>query len=516
MSFLDLFLAGCEQSPKDTFLTFGSRNISYVEHASRVTQCASALTDVLGLSAQDRVAVLAWNSPAYMEVFHACLVGGPVIVPLNTRSSPDELLFVLRDVGASMCFVGDEFVDFAERVRAEEPAIRVLMLEGEGCVTFPGLADLVAESDPHMPAPPAPDDIAFVMYTSGSTGRPKGVVIEQRALVNDIYKVGIPPCLPNNYTYLMSAPMFHIASLRGFGSTLSAGARLVLMPRFVPDQVLAALAEHEVSWTGFVASSLRDMLSLPGFRADALPSLRAISYGSAPMPMPLLLDVLDAFPEVELLNWYGMTEACGHVSALTGEDHRNGGTHLGSCGRPLPGSRIRVVDTDGRPVPRGNEGALLVSGDNLMRGYWNQPALPRDETGSAWHDTGDWGYQDEAGYVFVTGRSGDRIVTGGENVSAGEVEAALLKHPKIAHAVVFGVPHPRWGEAIHAVVSLRAGAEAFSTEDLRAHCREHLSRYKVPKAFEVWRGPIPTNGSQKVDRRAVKEIYLAQTASRRG
>lgn len=520
MTFLDLFLSAVERAPNRIFLTFAGADTTYDQHRDRVGRAAAALAG-LGVGGSDRVAILARNCAAYVELCHACLVGAGVLVPMNFRSSAAELAHVLSETEPTVLFASDEFWDLAQHAlsssgHANRPQlVRLEAPTGAVPVTATGEDDyphLVADAEYRLPPPPADDDVAFIMYTSGSSGRPKGVVIEQRALVNDIAKIGSPGRLNQGYSFLLSAPLFHIASLRGFGLTFVQSGRLFLLPSFVADDVVEALHTHRVEWTGFVSSAVRGLLARPDFTAENLPHLRAISLGSAAMPGSVLDELRAAFPDVELLNWYGMTEACGHVTVLDGAGHASEGERRYSCGTTLPGCRLRITESSGRPVPTGTVGEIWVSGDNLMRGYLHGPPLPTDEHGRPWHRTGDFGRVDAEGYLYLEGRGGDRIVTGGENVSSAEVEAALLAHPAVIQAVVFGVPDAEWGHAVHAVVVAPHGDsfdEPLDGEALRRHCRLHLSGYKVPKRIEVVPDPLPTSGANKIDRQSVRRRYLA-------
>ncbi|MBC3189537.1 AMP-binding protein [Pseudonocardia sp. C8] len=510
MGFHELLISACEQAPDRTLVHGEDGSTSFAEHLSRVARTAGFLRSGIGLGRTDRFAVLSRNSSDYLELFHTALVGAAVIVPLNVRSSELELMGVLNDSGCRVCFASAEFVALANRLR-ERTGLEEVIEIGPGCEAG-GFRDRRDAAKPRMPAAPDPQDTAFIMYTSGTTGSAKGVVIQHGALANDIYKTAVPTNLTQGYTFLLHAPLFHIASVRGFGLATAAGSTLVLLPRFDPRRIVDAIKAYHVTTTGFIASTVRDMLDIPEFRGDLLPSLTCISYGSAPMSPSVLQRLMEAFPNAEFVNWYGLTETCGHVCALTGEDHRKGGARLMSVGRPLPGNRVRIVDQHGRVQPRGISGEIAVAGDNLMAGYWNQPEIEADRDGSKWFRTGDAGYLDSAGYVYLAGRARDMIITGGENVVPAEVEAVLTDYPQVSQAVVMGVPDEKWGEAVHACVSVQEGAEV-SESELRAHCRRRVAGYKVPKRIDIRSEPFPMTGSHKIDRKQLIGEYRDRIAA---
>lgn len=505
MGFTDLLLSACEWNPSGVAVRCGDRVSTFTGHLSRVTRAADVLRGVYGLTPADRFAVLARNSSDYLELFHASLLGAAVIVPLNIRATEAELATILDDCGARVCFASAEFLDVTRRLGGQTALERVVEIGEPGA----GYDEQIMQSTSTVPAPPRRSDVAFIMYTSGTTGSPKGVPITHDAMINDIYKTAPPPSLARGRVSLMHSPLFHIASLRGFGVATAVGGTLVLLPRFDPQRIVDEIRTHEVGATGFIASTIPDMLRLPDFCAEALPSLQSISYGSAPMDLHVLRRLMHAFPEVRLTNWYGLTETCGHVSALSDEDHRRGGSRLASVGRPLPGNRVRVVDPSDRFLPPGQVGELWVSGDNVMTGYWNQPPLHSDTDGTVWYPTGDRGYMDEDRYIYLVGRTREMIITGGENVAPAEVESALTDHPAVHQAVVLGVPDPKWGEAVHACVVVPEGVHV-DQADLIAHCRGLLAGYKIPKRISIQHARFPMTGSDKIDRKRVKADYLSQ------
>lgn len=507
--FWQLFEAACGRSPDAPLAIYDGAQPSFSQHLDRVGRVAGVLRREFGVRQNSRFAVLARNSLDYLELVHAGLAGAGTIVPLNVRASHDDLRAIVNDAECRILFVDDEFVATGQQLQRAGVIDRLVLIRArqEKETEFTGL---VADSESVLPACPNDLDPAFLMYTSGTTGRPKGVRISHRALTYDIYKCASVTRPVVDYTYLLHAPFFHIGSVRGWALAPAFGACAVILPRFNEDAIVSAIRDHAVDATSFVASTVPAMLEHPDFCARSLPTLQTISYGSAPMNRRVLERLMRAFPNADLVNWYGMTETCGHVSVLTPEDHRRNGRALASCGRPLPGTRVKVLDQSGRPQQHpGSLGELWVAGDHLMDGYWNGDPLPEDEHGVAWLRTKDLARIDKDGYIHLAGRVDDMIVSGGENVWPAEVEEVLGSHPDVRTSVVFGVDDAKWGEVVHACVTLGPDAAADETA-LRAHCREQLAGFKVPKVIDVQAQDFPLGATNKIDRKRVKLDYLAR------
>ena len=350
--------------------------------------------------------------------------------------------------------------------------------------------------DPPAPAEPDEDDVALLLYTGGTTGRPKGVLCDQRALVLNQYHFAMAFHDLRDAVYLIQTPMFHVGSMGGIVGVPQAGGTLVTVPFFEPSSVLDAFERHGVTVTGMIPTMITLTLDHPTFRPSRMATLRALAYGGSPMPAPLMQRLFQLFPAVELYQAYGMTEATALLTFLGPADHRRGGTVLGSVGRPVPGVVLSIRDQHGAECEPGRTGEIWARAGTIMRGYRNLPDATAAALAGDWYHTGDAGYVDDQGYLYVVDRVTDMIITGGENVYSAEVEAALASHPAVAQVAVIGVPHPVWGEAVHAVVVLQPDATA-SAEELRAHARGTLAGYKVPKSVDVRTDPLPLSPAMK-------------------
>jgi len=483
----------------DTRSTFG-------EHVERVFRLAHALRHQLGIDPGDRYAVLALNSHHYLELYHAGFLGAGVINPLNLRLAPKELEFILQSSGTKVCFTDEFFAPTLDRVR-KEAGLEHVVLVGQGDVPHDSrIEDLIGAGEPVVPPEPEEDDAAVLMYTGGTTGLPKGVVIDNRAAILDMYKIGVRFQFDSDYVYLHQTPMFHVATFGGILAIPAVGGTTTYIPVFDPAQVLEAIERLEVSSTLMVPTMIQMLLDHPEFKPARLASLKSLVYGASPMPTVVLERLLSSLPELDVYQGYGMTESCGLLTLLGPEEHRQGGDVLKSAGRAVIGSSLSIRDPDGNALPAGEVGEVCGRGGNFMREYWQRP----DETSAAfaggWYHTGDAGRLDEHGYLYLVDRVKDMIVTGGENVYSAEVENALASHPAVDQVAVIGIPSDQWGEAVHAIVVLKAGAEA-SEEELKAWGRERIAGYKVPKSFEFRAEPLPLSGAMKVLKRELRAPY---------
>jgi long-chain acyl-CoA synthetase len=482
------------------------RSVTFAEHLDRVGRLASALRTELGVQPGDRVAVLGLNSLPFMELWHAALLGAAVINPLNIRFSPEELGFVLADSGTRVCFVDRSFAAPIEEIR-KKAGLGTVVLWGEGDVPHDvAYEKLLAAGTPEVPAEPEEDDPAVLMYTGGTTGHPKGVVLEQRAEVLNQYHLAMALPWVRDWPFLIQTPMFHGASMLGIMGAPAFGVPSVVLPGFEPEKVMAAMERYRIGMTVMVPTMINMVLQHPAFDPARLGSLRRLVYGAAPMPTALIEKLLALFPELDLIQGYGMTEAATILTLLTGSDHRRGGKFLASAGRPVPGVEVSILGEDDRPVGPGEVGEVCARGGNYMREYWNRP----DETETAfrggWYHSGDMGYRDADGYLFLVDRAKDMIVTGGENVYSAEVENAIASHPQVAQVAVIGIPDDQWGEAVHAVVVPKPGS-TLTDEDIITHARAAIAGYKVPKSVTFRDEPLPMSAAMKILKRELRAPF---------
>ncbi len=472
-----------------TALASGEKRFSFRELHDRVAGVAAALIR-RGLGAGDRLAILLPNIPEYIELVYACSWLGVIAVPLNARLSATEIDHVLVDA-------------------APKGLIRHSSLSAP---TAPGLWQRVLDQEPLDASgdsfPEAiydPDAILALIYTSGTTGRPKGVVQTHASILADIDHVNYWLPFPDGGVCLHAAPLFHILEFPFMFAMPAFGTCQVTIPKFSPRSFCEAVERERVSHTVLVPTMMNSLAQFADLGKFDLSSLEQVAYGGSPIAPELLRRTRQLLPKVKLAQGYGLSEA-GFLSALRDNEHTE--ARLLSCGRPCPGIDLRVVDDSGKEVPPGHAGELVARGANIMRGYWNNSK----ETALVFRDglfrTGDIGYRDTEGYFFILDRLKDMIVTGGENVYSGEVEAIISTHPAIQEVAVFGIPDSQWGEVVMACVVAKPGA-IFSVDDLVAHCRRFLAHYKVPRRIEVVVGELPKNGAGKILKTVLRERFWA-------
>ncbi|MGI8754446.1 MAG: AMP-binding protein [Acidimicrobiales bacterium] len=479
-------------------------------HGDRVLRLCHALRNQLGVESGDRFAVMSANCHEYLELFHVAFLGAGVINPLNLRLAGAELDYIVRNSGSEVAFVDAMFAaPFAKAMAAsDEPSpLRHVVLIGSGDVPHDlAYEDLLADAKPVVPDEPEEDDIAVLMYTGGTTGLPKGVVVDQRAEMLNLYHVGMTIDFDPNSVYLHQTPMFHVASMAGIMGVPSFGGVTVCQPLFDPAGAMALIETHAVTQTMMVPTMIAMVLNHREFRPERLASLKMLTYGASPMPSALLDKLLGLYPDLLINQGYGMTESSSVLTFLDAEAHRTGGARLRSAGRAVPGVVLSIQDPEGQVQARGVTGEVCAIGGNFMREYWNNPDATADAFRGGWYHTGDAGYLDEEGFLFLVDRVKDMIITGGENVYSSEVESAISRIEGVEQVAVIGIPHETWGEQVHAVVVLRSGAEV-SEEDIKAGARERIAGYKVPKSVEFRTEPLPLSGAMKVLKRDLRAPY---------
>ncbi|TDF83856.1 long-chain fatty acid--CoA ligase [Pseudomonas sp. H9] len=489
--------------------TFRGRQRTFRQTGDRVSCLASGLRAV-GMEDNDRIGMLALNSDRYMEFMLAVWWGGGVINPVNVRWSVPEIVYSLDDCDTRILFVDDNFLTMTEAICTMAKYRPLLIHVGDG-PTPEGMLSfekLIAESESMKDRYRGGDDIAAIMYTGGTTGQPKGVMQSHLNLWSSaVMALAEHPPLANSIV-LHAAPMFHTACMARVIGQLVAGGRHVFIPMFDPLDVLQTIERERVSETLLVPIMLQALIMHPAFAQYDISSFKRLTYGAAPIAESVLQRALVLLPGVEFMHGYGMTETSPVIARSGPENHSAASIANGrfrSAGRPIQGVAVLVVDGEGREVPRGEVGEVIVRGANVMLGYWNRPEETAQALCGGWMHTGDGAYMDADGYLFIVDRIKDMIVTGGENVYCGEVESAVTAHPAVAACAVIGIPSEQWGEAVHAVVVLKPGLEV-SGEEVIAHCRQHIAGYKCPKSVDFVTA-LPISGAGKVLKRDLRAPY---------
>jgi acyl-CoA synthetase (AMP-forming)/AMP-acid ligase II len=505
----DTFDYSAREHPTGEFAVQGVRSISYAEAQALANRIANALV-AEGLVPGDRVALLSKNSIEHALWYYACSKAGVVPVPLNFRLAPPEWSYILNDSGAKLVFAQDALAEALAPVRGELVSVKHWVALGTDVPGWERFDAFVAAQPASAPAHRgAPDDDVYQMYTSGTTGRPKGAVLTHRAVVSQLHQASLAFRTVPGDRMLIVAPLYHAAASISSFVTVQAGGSLYIQEDFVPAEVVRALSEERIAAAMLVPAMIQFCLvgvkDVAERRYDAL---RLIIYGASPIAEQSLRRAIEVFG-CDFLQGYGMTETTAAATYLMPADHRRALAGeprlLLAAGRAMLGTEIRIVGADGRALPNGEIGEIAVRGPQLMRGYWNLPEATAEALRDGWMHTGDAGILDDEGFLFVQDRTKDMIVSGGENVYPREVEEVLYRHPAVAEAAVIGVPDPKWGEAVKAIVVLKPGA-AVDAKELMQFCDGQLAGYKRPRSVEFV-DALPRNPSGKVLKRELREKF---------
>jgi long-chain acyl-CoA synthetase len=507
-SVADILRHHADESPDRPSLVLGDRTMSWAELYERASRVAAGLADA-GVGSQDRVAFLDKNGIEHFEVFYGAALANAVCVDVNWRLAPPEVEFIVNDAAAKVFVVGPDFVPVLDAIADSLTTVGTILVIG-GHEKYQDYDEWVASHpavDPHTPS--ADDDVAFQLYSSGTTGRPKGVMLTN----HNFFSLGPWAVdmwgLTADSVNLVAMPLFHIGGGGYATAGMFVGAVSVIVRDLDPAALVALIPAHHVTNAFLVPAVLQFMLLVPGVEDADFSSLRTILYGASPISEDVLARSVATFG-ADFWQAYGLTETTGAVVNLAPEDHDLTGPNrhrLRSCGKPGPGVELRIVDPDTRAdVPVGDVGEIWVRSPQVMKGYWNNDAATAEVVDAdGWFRSGDVGYLDDDGYLYIHDRVKDMIVSGGENVYPAEVENALMRHDGIADVAVIGVPHEKWGETAKAIVVKAAGADP-SEEEIIAFAREHLARFKCPTSVDFI-DVLPRNPSGKVLKKDLRAPY---------
>jgi long-chain acyl-CoA synthetase len=477
----------------------GEDHLTYAETWDRCRRLAGGVLG-LGLKPGDRVAIVGPNSHRYLEAYQAIPGAGLVVVPLNPRHTAAELRYALEDAGARVVFSGRDDPGLADCVE------HVVDLDE-------GYEKLLDGAEPFDFGDVPETALAGLFYTGGTTGAAKGVMLTHRNLIaNAMHFAMCWPFTPDT-RWLIAAPLFHAAGSIAVLATVWNAGRQVVLPHFNPGTALDLIERHGVTATLVVPTMLAAMSDEQISRPRDVSALAYLSHGGSPVSTKTLKRAARAFPSAQMLHIYGATETAPIATMLAQEELLLDTPKARSCGQPAPGVEVAIIGADRNPLPATEVGQVAVRGPNVMAGYWHKPQETAAALVDGWYLTGDLGYMDDDGYVYLVDRAKDMIVTGGENVYCTEVEEALYTHSAVLEAAVFAIPDNRWGETVHAVV---VTCTEVGVRDLLAHCREHLAGYKAPKSIEISGEPLPKSAAGKILKRQMREKYWSGPGTRVG
>ncbi len=490
----------------------GERQHTWREFAERVTRLAGALVS-LGLKRDGRVAMLALNSDRHLEYYFATIWAGGIFVPINTRLAVPEIASILADADAQIFVVDDVLQSQLAPIASHTTLPKHIIFAGDG----EPAADLIPHETLLNTAVPIPDanrggdDIAIIIYTGGTTGIPKGVMLTHTNAVSNALSSLAIMYEGEPWTYLHTAPMFHIADCQWNTGVTMVGGTHVFTRRFVPQETLELISRHRITHMALVPTMINMLCQVPGVETYDVSSLRKVNFGGSSIAPSVIRRARELFPHCQFIQGYGQTETSPNVAMLLDRYNTDEGPFAGkieSAGQPVFAMEVRIVDANDAEVPRGAVGEITARGPHVMRGYWNKPEETAVALRSGWMHTGDVGYLDEDGFIFIVDRLKDMIISGGENIYSTEVEHVIFQHTGVADCAVIGIPDDKWGETVHAIVVPKKGFD-LTAEEINNHCRQHLAGYKCPRSVEIRLEPLPMSGAGKILKKVLRASYWA-------
>lgn len=491
-----------------------SNALTYSELRGRIAKLGGGL-QALGVREEDCVAILSLNSKEYIESLFGIFWVGGVVNPVNTRWSADEVVYSLNDSRAKILIVDDSFVSIVEQIRSEISGLKHVIYAGagscpEGMENYETLIQSAAAVEDRYRNG---RDLAAIMYTGGTTGFPKGVMVSHENLLNFPISLTQMAHITAEPRVLHCAPLFHIAGLGMLLTSLWQGGTQIVMPVFDPGKISEVIHEEQITDLLLVPTMVHLLMNVPGFDPAHLASVENIVYGASPMPIGTMKQALELLPHVGFVQGYGMTE-CGLITISPAHNHTvetlNSGL-ISTAGNAGPLLEVKIADPDDTTLPCREIGEVCMRGPNVMLGYWEKPDVTKKTIVDGWLHTGDAGYLDDEGHLFIVDRVKDMIITGGENVYSSEVETVISQHPLVSQCAVIGIPSAEWGEAVHAIIVLDDSGEEeqqVSIESLREFCKKRIAGYKCPTSLSHVEA-LPLSAAGKVLKTELRQPFWA-------
>jgi len=496
--------------PDQEAFVYGSERVTFSQFNARVNSLIHAL-QAMGVKKGDVIGILSWNCLGYIEFYGAAMKGGFIASPFNPRLREQELEYIINYSEANILFVGTELMEMANQLRPHLPKVKnFISLEASvpDMLYHRDLLTSYSEAEPDVQVDE--DDLAGIVYTSGTTGVPRGALYTQRCFIDDSKTLVMNMGLYPGHRRVQITPLFHIAGNTHFRSSLYIGGCNIIMKFFDPTATLQIIHDERATHMDFVPTHLVAMLNVPDLDKYDISSMKLLWYGASPMPLEVLKKGMKVFGPI-FAQGYGQSETGPGICHLSKEDHNvldrpeKEQRKLTSAGRPDIGVQVRIVDEEGNDVEPGEVGEIIARSKHIMVEYWHKPEETKEALINGWVHTGDMGYYDDEGYIYIADRKKDMIISGGENVYPREVEEVLYQHPAVLEAAVIGIPDPYWVEKVHAVVETRKGVST-TAEEIIAFCKKHIAGYKVPKDIEFV-DSLPKNPAGKILKKELREKY---------
>jgi len=516
-TFADVIYRNAILYPDSEAFVCGSERTSFKRFNERVNGLVHGL-QALGIPKGEVIGILSWNRLEYPEVFGAAMKGGFILAHLNPRLQAEELVHVINDAEPRALFLGSELVETVDRIHKQLPNTEFYLTFGDAegrMMAYGEMVESQSKEEPELRV--SEEDPLTIFYTSGTTGIPRGAVYMHKQKMENTSMKALDIGVEFGDRHLVVLPMFHIGGDSHIWPFFLMGGCNVIMPRpsFDPAEALQMIAEERITDVHIVPTQLISLLSLPDIEQYDLHCLKRIWYAASPMPTEVLKKGLSVFGPI-FLQGYGQTESGPDVTVLNKANHRYSGESteaqsvLASCGQPCIGVHVRIVDEAGRDVEVGKIGEIIVKSKRIMTRYWRKPDETKEAIRDGWLYTGDLGYYDEKGFIYIADRKKDMIITGGENVYPLEVENVLYRYPAVKEVAVIGVPDPHWVERVHALVVLKKNAQA-AEEDIINFCKECIAHYKAPRTVEFVES-LPKNPQGKILKKTIRAKYWNQQA----
>jgi long-chain acyl-CoA synthetase len=508
-TYADIIYRHALLSPEKEAYVYGPKRITHLEFNARVNSLIHALHK-MKVKKGDVVGILSQNCLEYADFYGAAMKGGFIAAPFNSRLQASELEYIVNYSEANTILVGSEFLDVIHELKPRIKGVKnfVSLEKAErGMIPYEELLSYSKE-EPDVQA--FEDDPITIIFTSGTTGTPRGALYTQSKLFDDSRTLIINVGLHNDDKLLMITPLFHIAGNTWLRIFLYMGASCVIQKSFNPENTLKTTQDEKITHISCVPTQTIAMLNLPDRDDYDINSLKYMWYGASPMPLEVVKKTIKVWGKV-VAEGYGQSESGPAISHLSREEHdvldksEAEQKRLMSAGQPDIGVHVRIVDEEDNDVKLEELGEIVVQSKHTMVGYWKKPEDTKATLANGWLHTGDIGYFDQQGYIYIVDRKKDMIISGGENVFPREIEEVLYRHPSVLEATVIGIPDPYWVEKVHAVIVLKKGFQT-TPDELKDFCKKNLAGYKIPKSIEIVEA-LPKNPAGKILKRELRDKY---------